>query len=65
MPVWAPPLVDILDVAQPIPGNPFFLTIEQPAFQEEVEKMMLQGQSPEETVANLQTRIEEGLAETE
>ncbi|MEA3337481.1 MAG: extracellular solute-binding protein [Chloroflexota bacterium] len=63
LPEWAPSLLEPLDVAQPIPSNSYFLTIEQPAFQEELEKMMLDGQSPEDTVANLKQRIEEGVAE--
>lgn len=65
LPEWAPPLLEFLDVAQPIPSNPYFLTIEQPVFLEESEKMMLEGQSPEDTVANLRQRIQEGLAEVE
>jgi len=65
LPDWAPPLLESLDTAQPIPSNPYFLTIEQPAFMEESEKMMLQGQSPEDTVANLSQRIQDGLAEAE
>ncbi|MFC2025666.1 extracellular solute-binding protein [Chloroflexota bacterium] len=63
MPAWAPPLIGLLDVAQAIPSNQYFLTIEQPAFLEEVEKMMLAGQSPEDTLAALKARIEEGLAD--
>jgi ABC-type glycerol-3-phosphate transport system substrate-binding protein len=63
MPEWAPPLIELLDVAQAIPCNQYFLTIEQPAFQEEVEKMFLAGQSPEDTLAALKQRIEEGLAD--
>jgi multiple sugar transport system substrate-binding protein len=65
MPEWAPPLISLLDVAQAIPSNTYYLTIEQPAFQEEVEKMMLAGQSPEDTLANLKQRIEEGLADAQ
>jgi spermidine/putrescine-binding protein len=65
MPDWAPPLIDLLDVAQAIPSNQYFLTIEQPAFQEEAEKMMLAGQSAQETADNLKMRIAEGLAEVE
>jgi ABC-type glycerol-3-phosphate transport system substrate-binding protein len=63
MPTWAPPLIGLLDVAQAIPSNPFFLTVEQPAFEVEVEKMLLAGQSPEDTIANLKVAIEAGLAE--
>jgi len=65
LPEWAPPLLETLDVAQPIPSNSYFLTIEQPAFQEESEKMMLDGQSPEDTVTNLKQRIEAGVAEAQ
>jgi len=65
MPACAPPLISLLDVAQAIPSNTYYLTIEQPAFQEEVEKMMLAGQSAEETLANLKQRIEEGLADAQ
>jgi ABC-type glycerol-3-phosphate transport system substrate-binding protein len=65
MPEWAPPLISLLDVAQAIPSNTYYLTIEQPAFQEEVEKMLLADQSPEDTLANLKQRIEEGLAESQ
>ena len=65
MPEWAPPLISLLDVAQAIPSNTYYLTIEQPAFQEEVEKMLLADQSPEDTLANLKQRIEEGLADVQ
>ena len=64
MPSWAPPLIELLDVAQAIPCNQYFLTVEQPAFKEEVEKMMLAGQTPQETLDNLKSRIEAGVAET-
>lgn len=65
MPYWAPPLISLLDVAQAIPSNTYYLTIEQPAFQEEVEKMMLTDQSPEDTLSNLKQRIEDGLADVQ
>jgi ABC-type glycerol-3-phosphate transport system substrate-binding protein len=65
MPNWAPPLIGLLDVGQSIPSNRYFLTVEQPAFQEEVEKMLLAGQSPQDTLDALKTRFEEGLAEVQ
>ena len=63
LPTWAPPLIGLLDVGQSIPSNQYFLTIEQPAFQEEIEKMLLTDQTPQVTLDNLKTRFAEGLAE--
>jgi hypothetical protein len=65
LPAWAPALLALLDVAQPLPGNSYFLTIEQPAFKEEIEKMLLQGQSPQDTAAALKQRFEQGVKEAE
>jgi ABC-type glycerol-3-phosphate transport system substrate-binding protein len=62
-PSWAPPLIELLDVGQSIPSNRFFLTVEQPAFQEEAEKMLLADQSPEQTLANLKERFQAGMEE--
>jgi ABC-type glycerol-3-phosphate transport system substrate-binding protein len=65
MPDWAPPLIALLDVAQAIPSNTLYLTIEQPIFQEEIEKMMLTDQTPEQTLENIKTRIQEMMEETQ
>jgi len=65
MPSWAPPLLETLEVAKPIPCNPYFLSIEQPIFKEEIEKMMYKDVSPEETLESLKTRIMEALKEAE
>jgi ABC-type glycerol-3-phosphate transport system substrate-binding protein len=65
LPNWAPPLINLLDVAQAIPSNQYFLTVEQPVFQEEIEKMLVAGQSPEATLANLKQRVQDGLKEVQ
>ena len=63
-PVWAPPLLPLLDSSEPIPSNQYFLTVEQPIGKEELEKMFLKNQSVDDTVKNLKQRIEKGVAET-
>lgn len=57
LPVWATPLVAELESGSPIPMNPYFLGFEQPIYKEEVEKMILKGQSTADTQKNLTTRI--------
>ncbi|MGQ9584545.1 MAG: extracellular solute-binding protein [Anaerolineae bacterium] len=63
LPAWAPDLLPALDVTEPIPCNPYFLNVENPLIKEELEKMFLQGQSLDDTLANLKTRITEGVKE--
>jgi len=59
---WVPPLVALLDDSQPIPSNPYYLGVEMSAFREEAEKMLLLGQSAEDTITNLSKRIGDELA---
>jgi spermidine/putrescine-binding protein len=63
LPSWAKPLLGTLSESQPIPMNPYWVGIEQPIFKEEVERMVLQGQSVETTRANMAKRIKDKLAE--
>lgn len=63
LPAWAPDLLPALDVTEPIPCNPYFLNVENPVIKEELEKMFLQGQSLDDTLANLKTRILQGVKE--
>ncbi len=62
LPEWAPGLISLLEVAQPIPSNEYYLSFEQPILQEELEKMLLLDQSPEETQANIIARMAEEIA---
>ncbi len=62
LPEWAPGLISLLEVAQPIPSNEYYLSFEQPILGEELEKMLLTGQTPEETQANIVRRMAEELA---
>jgi ABC-type glycerol-3-phosphate transport system substrate-binding protein len=61
LPVWAPGLIPLLDVADPIPSNEYYLSFEQTIISEEMEKMLLTGQSPEDTQANMVRRLKEEL----
>lgn len=61
LPNWAPGLISLLEVAQPIPSNEYYLSFEQPVLGEELEKMLLSGQSPEDTQANIVRRFQEEL----
>jgi hypothetical protein len=61
LPEWAPGLISLLEVAQPIPSNEYYLSFEQPILQEELEKMLLLDQSPEETQANIIARMAEEI----
>ncbi len=61
LPVWAPGLIGLLEVAQPIPSNEYYLSFEQPILTEEIEKMMLLDQSPADTQANIIKRMTEAL----
>ncbi|NLE76000.1 MAG: extracellular solute-binding protein, partial [Chloroflexi bacterium] len=63
LPAWAPGLIATLDNTKPIPFNAYFLNVEQPVMQEELEKMFLQGQSVDDTLAAMKKRIAEGVAE--
>jgi len=54
LPEWAAPLL-----------NPYFLNVENPVIREELEKMFLEGQDIDTTLANLKSRIAEGVAEME
>jgi ABC-type glycerol-3-phosphate transport system substrate-binding protein len=63
LPVWARPLVGELESGSPIPMNPYFLGFEQPIYKEEVEKMILKGQSVADTQRNLTARIREKFKE--
>jgi ABC-type glycerol-3-phosphate transport system substrate-binding protein len=63
LPTWAPPLLALLDNSEPIPCNQYFLTVEQPIYKEEIEKMLLQNQSVDATLKNLKDRITKGVAE--
>ncbi|MEW5719086.1 MAG: extracellular solute-binding protein [Chloroflexota bacterium] len=63
LPAWAPPLLALLDSSEPIPCNQYFLTVEQPIYKEEIEKMLLKNQSVDETIKNLKDRITKGVAE--
>lgn len=63
LPEWAPGLIGLLGVAQPIPSNEYYLSFEQPILTEEIEKMLISGQSPEDTQANIIKRVNEALAE--
>jgi ABC-type glycerol-3-phosphate transport system substrate-binding protein len=65
LPDWAPPLLETIEVASPIPCNQYFLTIEQPIYKEEVERMMYEDRSPEETLEAMKTRIMKALEEAE
>ncbi len=60
---WAPPLLALLDTSEPIPSNQYFLTVEQPIYKEEIEKMILQNQSVDATLKNMKERIAKGVAE--
>lgn len=62
-PAWAPPLLGFLDAATPIPCNQYYLTVEQPVFREEIEKMLLKAQSVDDTLKNLKDRISKGVAD--
>lgn len=59
LPEFMQPLADQLASGTPIPMSDAFLSFEQPAYKEQVERMILEGQSPEETVANLKEAFEE------
>jgi ABC-type glycerol-3-phosphate transport system substrate-binding protein len=61
LPVWAPGLISLLEVAQPIPSNEYYLSFEQPILGEELEKMLLLDQTPEQTQANILARMAEEL----
>jgi len=63
LPAWAKPLVAELGSGTPIPMNPYWLGFEQPVFKEEVEKMILKGQSTMDTQKNLTARIREKFKE--
>jgi ABC-type glycerol-3-phosphate transport system substrate-binding protein len=63
VPAWAPPLLGTLSSAQPIPMNPHWLSVEQPIFKEEIEKMLLQSQPLQATRTNIANRIREKLRE--
>jgi ABC-type glycerol-3-phosphate transport system substrate-binding protein len=63
LPAWAPPLLALLDNSDPIPCNQYFLTVEQPIYKEEIEKMLLSNQSVDATLKNLKDRIAKGVAE--
>lgn len=63
LPAWAPGLLSLLDTSEPIPCNQYFLTVEQPIYAEEIEKMLLQNQSIDVTLKNLKDRITKGVAE--
>jgi spermidine/putrescine-binding protein len=65
LPEWAPGLIGLLGVAQPIPSNEYYLSFEQPILGEELEKMLLLDQSPEETQANILARLAEELAKAQ
>lgn len=62
LPAWAPGLINLLETAQPIPSNEYYLSFEMPVIQEELEKMLISGQSPEDTQANMIARIKEEMA---
>ncbi|MBI5305760.1 MAG: extracellular solute-binding protein [Chloroflexi bacterium] len=62
-PAWAPPLLALLDTSEPIPSNQYFLTVEQPIYKEEIEKMILQNQSVDVTLKNMKERTAKGVAE--
>jgi ABC-type glycerol-3-phosphate transport system substrate-binding protein len=64
LPDWVAPLLEPLSTGAPIPMNPYYLGFELPIYKEEVEKMILQGQSPEDTQKNLASRIKEAYQET-
>ncbi len=61
LPGWAPGLISLLETSQPIPSNEYYLSFEQPVLGEELEKMLLTGQSPEQTQANIVARFKEEL----
>jgi ABC-type glycerol-3-phosphate transport system substrate-binding protein len=65
LPVWSPDLIPLLDIAQPIPSNEYYLSFEQTIIGEELEKMLISGQSPEDTQANMVKRLQEELAKTQ
>lgn len=56
---WYEPLKPHLESGQAIPMNSYFLNIERPIYEDEVQKMILRGQSPEETRDNMLRRINE------
>lgn len=58
-PAWYEPLRQHLEAGQAIPMNSYFLNIERPIYEEEVQRMILQGQSPEETRDAMRSRIQE------
>ncbi len=45
------------------PRNQYFLTVEQPIFKEEIEKMLLKDQSVDDTLKALKERFAKGVAE--
>ncbi len=61
LPEWAQSLVATLSTGAPIPMNPYYLGFELPIYKEEVERMILQDQSPADTKSNLDSRIKEAL----
>ncbi len=63
LPTWAPPLLALLDTSAPIPCNQYFLTVEQPIYLEEIQKMLLSNQSVDVTLKNLKDRITKGIAD--
>lgn len=60
LPEFMQPLAEQLVNGTPIPMNSAFLNFEQPAYKEQVERMILEGQSPQETAANLKEEFERG-----
>ncbi len=63
LPSWAQPLLAELSSGEPIPMNPYWLSFEQPIYKEEVEKMILRGQSTSDTQRNISSRIKAALNE--
>lgn len=61
LPEWAKPLVAELSSGAPIPMNPYWLGFEQPIYKEEVEKMILRGQSAADSQKNMSTRIKDAF----
>lgn len=58
MPEFMQPLAEQLATGTPIPMTDAFLSFEQPAYKEQVERMILEGQSPQDTAANLKEEFE-------
>jgi hypothetical protein len=52
-------------MADPIPSNQYYLTVEQNVAKEELEKMFLQNQSVDVTLKNMKDRIAKGVAEAD